>query len=141
MANEKTLAKPLSGEEVMEAITFKIRDAMRRDCFLAPHIAYDSYSFQATVRVQFQKTGTAIKETSVTTRGKGGDETDEPIEAVDVEVSDEPKPPNDVRVETGQGVPTHVTKPSGGVEEKKVKYATPQPGAPKTTTRKALITK
>jgi hypothetical protein len=139
--NERTMAKPLSGAECADAITFKIRDALSRDCFLAPHIAYDSYSFQADIRVQFQKTGTAIKETTIRTHGKEGEVSDQPMESVDVNVTDTPKPPNEVREETGQGIPTMVTKPTGGVEEKRVKYAIPQPGAPKTTTRKALQTK
>ena len=141
MANEKTIAKPLSGQEVLDAIIFKIREQMRRDCFLASHIAYDSYSFQGTIRIQFQKTGTAIKETNITARGKGGEQSDRQMESVDVEVSDEPKPPNEVREETGQGIPALVTKPTGGVEEKKLKYQIPDPGKTKTTSRKALQTK
>jgi hypothetical protein len=136
MANEKTLAKPLSGGEIIEAIVSKIRQQMQRDCFLAPHIAYASFSFQATVRVQFQNTGTAIKETMVTSTGLGGEVSNADMESAEVEVSDEPKPPNDVRVESGQGVPALVTKPTGGVEEKKIKYA--PPNKPATTTKKAL---
>ncbi|HKM83871.1 MAG TPA: hypothetical protein VJY15_23310 [Candidatus Acidoferrum sp.] len=139
--NERTIAKPLSGGEVMEAIIFKIRDALKRDCYLAPHIAYDSYSFQAEIRVQFQKTNTSIKETTVHTRGKAGDVSDQPMESADVKTSDEPKPPNELREETGQGIPTIITKPQGGVEEKKVKYAIPEPGKTKVTTKKALTTK
>lgn len=137
--NERTIAKPLSGGEIIEAIIVKVRDTLRRDCFLANHIAYDSYSLTGSLRVQFQKTNTAIKETTVHVRGSGGEESDQPMEAAEVEVSDEPKPPNDVRVESGQGVPTLATKPSGSVEEKRVKYAIPE--KPKVTTKKALTTK
>jgi hypothetical protein len=139
MAQERTLAKPLAGNEIIRAIVQKIEAQLQRDCFLAPHIAYASFSFQATIRVQFQNTGTSIKETHVSAGGGGGEITNEEMQSTEVEVSDEPKPPNDVRVETGQGVPALVTKPTGGVEEKKIKYQQRPPT--QTTTKKALTTK
>ena len=133
---ERTLAKPLSGAEILEAMVTKIRHALSRDCFLSPHLAYASYSFQADIRFQFQHTGTAIKESQVHVTGQGGEVTTAEMESIDIHVSDEPKPPNEVRVETGQGVPTQVVKPQGGVEEKKVRYDVKN--LPKKTTAVAL---
>jgi hypothetical protein len=136
LAGEKTLAKPLSGSEIVEAILFRIRERLGKDCFLAPHIAYGSFSFQAEIRVQFQNTGTAIKETFVRANDQGGDVTEAEMRSFDVTVTDEPKAPNEVRVETGQGVPTIVTKPQGGIEEKRVKYD--PKNLPKQGAKKAL---
>lgn len=134
MAVEKTLAKPLAGSEIIEAIVSKIRSQLSRDCFLAPHIAYGSFAFQADIRIQFQNTQTAIKETRVPVNGTGGDVNESEMKAADVHVEAEPQPPNQVRVETGQGVPALVAKPTGGVQEKKIKYA----NRPQTTTKAAL---
>ena len=120
--NERTLAKPLSGAEIREAIIHKLREQMQRDCFLAPHIAYASFSFQLKLDVQFQNTGTSIKETTIRATDAGGEVIAADMEHAELAVSGEPQPPNEVRVETGQGVPTVVQKPQGGIEERKVKY-------------------
>lgn len=137
---ERTIVKPLSGDEIIESIVTKIRSQLARDCFLNPHLAYASFSYQAEIRVQFQNTGTAIKETYARASGQGGDEQDDiDTESIDVSVSEVPKSPNDVRVEAGIGVPVLATKPSGGIQEKRVKYD--PKGAPAKTARKALAQK
>lgn len=134
MPVDRTIPKPLSGEEIVEAIVTKIRAQLNRDCYLAKHIAYGSFSFQADIRVQFQRTGTSIKETNAVVHGMGGDLTEAEMESVDLKVEDVEKPPNQVRVETGQGVPALVAKPTGGVQERKIKYA----NKPAVTSREAL---
>lgn len=134
---ERTVAKPLSGAEVVEAIVHRIRQQLQRDCFLAGHLAYASFSMQAQIRVQFQNTGTAIKETTVHANEQGGQVTDAEMKSVDVDVTSEPQPPNQARIETGQGVPAVVTRPQGGVEEKKLKYGNP----PMKTSKGALAAK
>jgi hypothetical protein len=121
-ANERTLARPLSGAEVRQAILNRIEAQLARDCFLVPHLGYASFSFQAEIRIQFQYTGTSIRQTQVNAQGKGGNETDDPVESVDVHVAEEPKPPNEVRVDSGQGVPTIARSATGKVEERRVRY-------------------
>src|ERR1700752_4566100 len=95
---ERTLARPLSGSEIRTAVIHQIEAALARDCFLTGHLAYASFSFQAEIRVQFQHTGTSIKDTMVRANGQGGEVTDAEMESIDISVSDNPKPPNEVRV-------------------------------------------
>lgn len=131
MPAERTLARPLSGEEVIEAIGAKIKEQLRRDCFLAPHMAYGSFSFTAKIEIKFQ--GSRIEGTQATVSGGEGVLTpDVPTTEVHSTASAEPQPPNEVRRETGQGVPVVTKGPSGRLEEKRVKYerqGKPKPAA------------
>lgn len=136
MATERTVVKPLSGAEIVEAILSRVRSQLQRDCFLASHLAYKSYSAQVDVRVQFQDTGTRITDTEVHVQTNGGEVTDEEMQVEEAHVEVTPEPPNIVRRETGQDVPVVTPKPSGGMEERRVRYA--PKGTPETTTRKAL---
>lgn len=125
----------------LETIAERIRAQMRRDCYLNPIISYATYSsetevrvqyqpgveffsFQSTSKINFQNTGTSIKETFVRVTGALGETADNvDMQSVDVKVVDEPRPPNQVRVESHQDVPVIVPKKQGGVEEKRVRYA------------------
>lgn len=117
---ERTLAKPLSGTEVIEAIVTSIRRQLSKDCYLAPHMAYGSYSFQADLQIQFQASRITGTQTHVT--GGEGELDPEKTESANISISDEPKPPNEVRVDSGQPVPTLTKTPAGRVEERAVKY-------------------
>ena len=165
MANERTIAKPLSGTEVIDAILFNVREGfrkqapklprkvvdiicdrlraqMKKDCYLNPIIAYagyasatsirasfqvggdDHYEFNAEIKINFQNTGTSIKETFIVVRGSQAkaDETLD-MQVAELHVSDKPAAPNAVRVETNQSVPAVVTTPQGKVKETRIKYA------------------
>jgi hypothetical protein len=125
MANERTLAKPLSGLEVIEAIVSTVRTQLQKDCFLAPHMAYPSYSFTAKIDIQFQ--GSRIAGTTAHVKDAAGERVPNLPETTEsVELSESPKPPNEVRRDTNQGVPVQVKTPSGRLEEKKVRYARPK---------------
>lgn len=121
MANERTLAKPLSGTEIIEAIVSLVRTALQRDCFLAPHMAYPSFSVQGKLDIQFQ--GTRIVGTVAHVKDAAGEQSPHvPVSNASVEFSENPKPPNEVRRETEQPVPVQVKTPSGRIEERRVKY-------------------
>jgi hypothetical protein len=123
---ERTLPKALSGAEITEAVIAKLRASMRNDCRLQPHMAYGSFSVKVRVDLKFQDPNghgdTQTAHEAVVEEG----ELEPDAFPLTVEFEDEPKPPNQVRMETGLGIPTLVTSPGGKVEEKKVTYRDPE---------------
>ena len=138
MPTERVLAKPLSGAEVIEAVVVRIREQLQKDCFLSPHMAYGSYSFTCNIDIQFQ--GSRIAGTHATVRGEQSvaDAPQTEKESQQVTISDEPKPPNEVRRETGQEVPVLAKTPQGRLEERRVRYERKTGGKPKVTSHSAL---
>ena len=122
MPAERTLNKPLSGPEIIESIVADVRRTLQQDCFLAPHMAYPAYSCSGELKIQFQ--GTAVKSATAYIRGAAGEmDPGAETENITVPVEVEPKPPNEVRRESGQAVPTLAKTATGKLEERKVKYA------------------
>jgi|ERR1700687_1046343 len=105
MPPEKTIALPLSGEEIRLAILDKIGEALAKDCYLHPAAAYDFFSGKITIELRCNDMGRedVVK---VNVKLAQGDPPPEEPEAVKVELKIDPEPPNQVRIETGQGVPT-----------------------------------
>lgn len=110
---EKTLALPLSGEEVRAAILKKIGEALVRDCRLSPNMAYDSFKYRVSVSLELHDTGRVEKVESTV-----GDSTKE----TDVVLEGEPEPPNKVRVDTGQSVPVLTQNSEGKSDIKRIIY-------------------
>jgi hypothetical protein len=52
--NAQGINRPLSGQEVKDAIITKIRKGLEKDCFLAPHLAYGAFSMHFTLELQFR---------------------------------------------------------------------------------------
>ena len=137
MPTERVLAKPLSGTEVVEAIVTRIKEQLQKDCFLAPHMAYPAFSFKCELDIQFQASRIAGTHATVTSAAAVVDLAPGAQESQQVTISDEPKPPNEVRRETGQEVPVLTKTPQGRLEERKVRYER-KGGKPKVTTHGAL---
>jgi hypothetical protein len=124
---EKTLNLPLSGAEITEAVIDVIRRRLRSQCFLSPNTAYDRYSGHITIDLRCHDIG-RIDEVSTDIPISGGPNVNEPHlededrflkDEIDIPSSDSP---NDVRVDTGQPVPT-LAKGEGGKQEiKGVRY-------------------
>lgn len=121
---EKTLNLPLSGEEVLEALTQQIRSHLRRDCFLGPTTAYQFFEAKITLAVKLHDVGRIAEvNTEVVSKiGQPPENPDEFLEQFDSEFEIPKAPPNEVREETEQPIPTLATE-KGKPEIKKVKYA------------------
>jgi len=123
MDNEVAVPEPLSGTEVIEAIVFKVREQLRRDCYLSPNSAYEY--FKAKIRIEIAAIDCGNE------RGVKADidvELREQPEIADLqtETSDEivdRMPPNVVRRETEQPVPVVTQDAVGKQEQRRVKYA------------------
>ena len=131
MSNETAVADPLSGTEVIEAIVAKVREQLRRDCFLSPNAAYEYFTGEIRIKIRAIDVGRNA-EVDTTANVAGGtppeDPTDPRIETNESETNIEQEPPNVVRRESGQSVPVTVEDGTGKTESKRVKYA---PKAPK----------
>lgn len=99
---EMTIALPLSGEEIVEAIKYRLGAEFFGDCHLNPALAYPSFKNHLA---------------GVLTLYDNGREVEIPYELDMVE-----QPPNVVRQQTGQPIPTLVEDSSGKKEVKNVKY-------------------
>ena len=125
MSAERVLDEMLSGEEIRLAILDKVGESLQKDCFLSPNCAYQS--FRATVRIQLeaQDVGRTVEVKTGDVIMQGEIDPDIHLTEADAEFEMESRPPNQVRVESGQPVPV-LTKDAEGKETvKKIKYARP----------------
>jgi len=118
---EETLAQPLSGEEVVEAVLYRVREMLLKDCFLNPVVAYESFEAEIHVKLKLKDCG---REPEVRISAKVESETavseDAALEEAEAHLYSQP--PNQVRMETGQAIPTLVETPEGRREIKKIHY-------------------
>jgi len=102
---ERTIPLQLSGEEVRLAILDKIDQALQKDCYMNPLGAFDFFSGKITIELRLNDMGREDVVKMNVSASQGTPPAEEP-EAVKVEIKIDPQPPNAVRVETGQAVPT-----------------------------------
>ena len=130
--SETTIAAPLSGTEVIEAICAKVRNALRQDCFLSPMAAYESFEATVTLKVKMLDCGRIpeVHQTVTVQSEAPVNESDENFALEQAEIQMQAMPPNQVRRETDQAIPTLVDTGIGKPEIKHVKYAKKAPAAP-----------
>jgi hypothetical protein len=124
MSNEVSVPEPLSGTEVIEAIVYKVREQLRRDCFLSPNSAYEYFSGRIRIEIQAIDCGRQADvqtEVNVSLGPLPGDNSD-PVEETSSDEDIPADPPNVVRRETQQSVPVVTTDSSGKAEVKRVNY-------------------
>jgi hypothetical protein len=122
---EIAIPEPLSGQEIIEALIFRIRQQLIQDCYLNPSVAYESFSGEITIKIRAIDCGRSavVEKTIVAESGVPfNPEAEGALELTTVqEIPTEP--PNVVRRESGQGVPV-MTEDSGGRKEvRRVHYA------------------
>ncbi len=99
---EKTIALALSGAEIKEALIEKFRQGLDRDCFFHRDAAYDTISGKVTWEIGLHAVD-SVTATGAASLNVGDGEVSETQKG---EVDIEPQPPNEVRIESGQTVPT-----------------------------------
>ncbi len=128
MSNEVAVAEPLSGTEVVEAVLNRVRDQLRRDCFLSPNSAYEYFTAEVRIKVKAIDVGREadVDKTVVVTLGKAPEDPNDPrLETVSAESDMERQAPNIVRRQAGLSVPVQTEDGTGKVESRRVKYAKP----------------
>lgn len=121
---EQTLNNPLSGDEIIEAVTDSLRIKMRRDCFLNKNSAYDWFSGDVAVKLDMHDAGTRVSADHAAHSERGtAPNPDDDRQHVEAQFFIDPAPPNEVRVGTGQPVPTLTRDAQGKDVIKGVRYA------------------
>ncbi len=129
--SEKSVVEALSGNEVVEAVLHKVREQLRRDCFLSANMAYRAFEAKIHISIKMMDVGHNPEvDMTIPVRSKEPIPTSfkDPADAalVHTEESDSEmgqEPANVVRVESDQPVPVKVTHTDGREEIKRVKYA------------------
>lgn len=125
--SERTLADPLSGAEVVEAIVEKVRLALRRDGNLNPALAYEAFSARIRLEVKLKDCGRMVDIQTVA-NSQSENPVDEDAALVEAEALIYEQPPNQVRHEAGLAIPTLVVDGEGRKTVEKIKYARKRTG-------------
>src|SRR3954466_7706759 len=102
---ERVLPNALSGEEVRLAILDKVGQRLQRDCFLSENLSYDFFECHVSISLTAHDVGRAAKVEVQETITQGSRPEDAALDAAEAEFDIERQAPNEVRIETGQGVP------------------------------------
>ena len=123
--SEITIAQPLSGTEVVNRILEKVRTMLKQDCFLNEYAAYESFEADINIVWKCHDVGRiAAGTTAVVERSENPiDENNENFALEMAEDSLGVMPPNQVRQDSGQPIPTLVESGDGRREVKHVRYA------------------
>ena len=117
---ETSLLKPLSGAEVVRAILHDIEHALTHDDRFAPHVAYDGFTFHASI--QIRTPSAAIPGVDRIVSGGAGLVPPDDAPAATVTAERELQPPNQVRMDTAQPVPVLSDNGDGKVTERWAKH-------------------
>ncbi len=120
---EQTLNNPLAGNEIIEAILDKVRAKLRSDCFLNANSAYDWFNADISYKIDMHDSGALVKVDQQVIVSNGAMPETPDLQHVEAEFHIDPAPPNEVRVETGQPVPTLTKDEHGKDVIKGVRYA------------------
>ena len=123
--NEITIASPLSGTEVCNRIVHKVMAMLKQDCFLNEYAAYESFEADIKIVWKCKDIGRIAEGTThVVERSENAvDPSDENFALEMAEARLGEQPPNQVRMESGQAIPTLVDTGDGQKEVRHVKYA------------------
>jgi hypothetical protein len=102
---EQTIPLALSGAEVKAAILDKIKRCLDNDCFLHDAAAFDFFEGKITIQLRCNDMGREDEVKANIVASQGTKPAEEP-EAITNQINIERQPPNAVRIETGQPVPT-----------------------------------
>ena len=123
MASDKTLALKLTGDEIKKAILDKLDQELSRNCIFTPNLIYDWFDGNITGAFRLHELGTDFPAQAVI-HASAGTEPEGEIQEAAIEIPIEKQPPNAVRVESGQEVPSLAKDgKSGKTVVKKIQYA------------------
>jgi hypothetical protein len=119
MPSEVSIAKHLSGPEVLESILHSFRAAMNKDDRFMSHVAYSGY--HAEVDFHFYPAMSFVPPLERNIRTEDGDLSNLQTVPETVKLEIPLRPPNEVREDADMPLPVLVTHSDGRQEEKWVK--------------------
>jgi hypothetical protein len=132
MADEATKPLPLTGDEVREAIIFRVDESLSKTCHLRHDDSYSSFSAEISIKIRLNDFGREQKDNHLVSivlpsaADLDADAAEKKARELTANLAIEPAPPNQVRVDTGQDVPVKTTQ-DGKTVVKHVKYAARKP--------------
>ena len=120
--SERVIPEMLSGEEIIDAVCYKVRQKLLRDCFLNASSAYESFEGKITIHLRMSDLG-RYPAVDVEVPVKLGEPVKEGAPVVEAEFEIEKEPPNVVRRDTEQGVPALVETGDGKKEIRHLRYS------------------
>src|SRR5512146_2134250 len=122
---ERVVTEPLAGGEVIRAITQKIEQSLRKDCFLSDNNAYQTIRAKVHIELWCHDVGRVAEVKQVVESNIGqvpeGENEDEFLDRFEADFTIDEQEPNRLRVDTEQPVPV-LTHKDGKPEVKRVKY-------------------
>lgn len=112
---EEIVVRPLTGEEVQEAVLHKIRESMARSCNLLATNGYTSFRAEIEIHLTLSDYGREVPDNHKVivqepTKDAEYAEVGEARKTYETTVTMEPKPPNQVLVESDQKVEVRTTE-------------------------------
>ena len=127
MPDEKPAPLPLTGEEVQEAILYKVATSLERTCHLKVDNAYTSFKAEISIRLTLSDFGRQVNDNHIVSdQHDTGLESESEPRTVEANVTMQPMPPNQVRIETDQAVPVPTVE-NGKKVIKHLRYAARKP--------------
>jgi len=119
--SEETLAQPLSGEEIIEAVAWRLREILQKQCHLNPALAYESFSADIHVVLRVKDLG---REVPVEAKFRASSESQPDEDALLTEADEQmyDLPPNQVRMDTDQPIPVLTRDAEGKKEIKHIRF-------------------
>jgi len=122
MPEEKPAPLPLSGDEVKEAILFRVQESLNKHCALMHDNAYTSFTADISIRLKLSDYGREVVDNHFVRAEETSGLPDTSSRLVEANVTIQPAPPNQVRVESDQPVPVLV-KEGEKTKIRHIKYA------------------
>jgi hypothetical protein len=120
--SELTIATPLSGEEIVEAVQDELRRRLQSDCNLNPVLAYEAFRFVFAGKMTLKDMGREVEIVAEGVLERGPQEKLKDVGALGVNFTMVERPPNAVRQEHGLPIPTLVDDGQGRKEMKGIRY-------------------
>ena len=122
--SEITIAQPLAGTEVIKRILHKVESMLKQDCYLNGYAAYESVEATSKVDIKMLDVG-RMPEVHIEATERSENDLDPTRENFAIEHAEETigaAPPNQVRLDSEQPIPTLVEHGDGSKEVRGVKY-------------------
>ena len=127
MPDEKPAPMPLTGEEVQEAILYKVATSLLKTCHLKSDNAYTSFKAEISIRLTLSDFGRQVSDNHIVSEsGDSGLPAESEPRTVEANVVMEPMPPNQLRIDTDQAVPVPTVE-GGKKVIRHLKYAARKP--------------
>src|SRR5208282_349286 len=106
MESEKFIPLPLTGEEIQEAVVFKLRECMQKNCHLSFGNAYTSAKIEIKISMTLFDYGREVRNNEIATVELDSELPNESAaQEVTGELTIDPMPPNILRQEVDLPVP------------------------------------